>query len=203
MFAGSTRGGKSLQWIGLNAPTLPASPTADLTQGTWQYDFSAMSPQPTTPARGGIVTVRRIVGELFSYAAIGDQEIGSIINDSVVGFCIFLARRGFDDTLAVNNLTQMLPFMEQTAQDDSRILFQRRYAVPTISAGGVNFQIMGGNNSVTNAAGGGPHFDVRVKRRYDASQFQLFTGYAFAGVATQFLVSLHGRLLYTADGHIG
>jgi len=202
MFAGSQRQGKTLQWIGLNAPTLPASPTADLTQGVWNYDFSAMSPQPTTPSRGGIVTVRRIVGEIFIYAAMGDQELGSIINDSVTGFCIFLARRGFDDTLAVNNATQMLPFMEQTAQDDSRILFQRRFAVGTISAGGVNSQAMG-ITAITNAAGGGPHFDVRVKRRYDSSQYQLFTGFAFAGVATQFLVSLHARLLYTADGHVG
>jgi len=203
MFAGSQRQGKTLQWIGLNAPTLPASPTVDLTQGIWNYDFSAMSPQPTTPARGGIVTVRRIVGEIFIYALMEDQALGSIINNSVTGFCLFLARRGFDDALAVNNATQMLPFMEQTAQDDSRILFQRRYCVGTISAGGANSQIMGGVTTITNAAGGGPHFDVRVKRRYDASQFQLFTGFAFAGIATSFLVSLHGRLLYTADGHIG
>jgi len=162
-----------------------------------------MAPQPTTAARAGIVTVRRIVGEIHIYAVLEDQGIGSIINNSVTGFCIFLARRAFDDTLAVNNASQMLPFMSQESQDDTRILFQRTYGVGTIEAGGIRSQIMGGVTNVTRAAGGGPHFDVQVKRRYDASQYQLFTGFAFAGNAVDFLVSLKARLLYSADGHVG
>lgn len=194
------------QWLGLLATTFPGAPIPSTTLNAFSYDFSECEPIPASGSKGGIITIHRVVGEFYSWSqatAAGAVETPS--SRSLTALCIFLAKRSdstgtFDET----NLTQMLPFMEQVSQDSPRILFQRMWAARFIDDAATDFLAVGDpSGPLTNSAGGGSHIDVRVKRRYDSSEYGLYIGFAFAsGTAANHRIAQKLRVLYSSEGAV-
>lgn len=186
-FANSERGGRQLQWYGLNVASFAiAAPAVTFLAAGINYNVFQLAPAPASLK--GIATVERIRGWMAVYH-------DTTVSCRPVWQSIQVIRLGAGDA-AVANADTVTTF-DQLRLDSINIMHSAMYWPVATTDGAVQR-----SHNVNLRDEGSPlgNVDVRVRRRIDFSQFWLAHVIAWDDVAPDPQVGLHLRGLFRTMG---
>jgi len=190
-FANAERGGRSLQWVGLNAASLAVvAPAVTFTANAINYNCFAMA--PASGSLKGVHTLERIRGSLQYYTT----SSGIINTAALLWHSIQVVRLGPADTLTFNDTT--IATFDQLAMDAQSIVYSHIIA-PIAVLDGVLFNLQGTGRDDGLECG---NVDMKTRRRIDFSQYALVNVLAHPNLAIT-RIGLQLRGLFRAAGNLG
>lgn len=201
---GRSADGRTKEWISLSAnngyEVLPTALPTNVVVGAETVRFVTLL--PANIAAGGEVTLLRIVGDLYvmsraTFAASGIGAFHSSTDTDMMGMSIQLLE-GVHGAHGPDSLS-----MSNTADMDSSKILWRKYYQP----GFTNSSVLGPNILAGDASRGVQHpdhtIDIRVKRRFDRSVFQLILNAAAITTGEdEWAISFNFRGLFLTSGGI-
>jgi len=164
-FANAERGGRQLQWTGLNVDADGAIGVPAVTFTSGGMDYNVFRIAPASGVLKGIATLERIRGwETIYWPEIAGIDPGPF----GVWSSIQVVRLATIDTETFNTFTVSL--FQQEDMDNISIMWQRYYTPRRIAVAGTSFTASESSWDQGNLDG---NVDVRVKRRIDYSQFMV------------------------------